>query len=169
MGDDDDAEPVLGQAPDEIEHLAGLGDAEGRGGLVEDDELRVPHHRLRDGDRLPLAPGQAGDPLANRPERRDGEAVERLARGTLHRRLVEHEDVVHPLAAEEHVRDDVEVVGEREVLVDDLDPELGGVARTVDDDRRPVEPHLALVEGVDPDDALDRASTCRPRCRRRGP
>ena len=33
------------------------------------------------------------------------------------------------LAAEEHVLDDVEVVAEREVLVDDLDPELGGVLR----------------------------------------
>ena len=48
------------------------------------------------------------------------------------------------LAAEVHVLDDVEVVAEREVLVDDLDPELGGVLRrgcgplAVDDD-------LALV------------------------
>ena len=36
------------------------------------------------------------------------------------------------LAAEVHVLDDVEVVAEREVLVDDLDPELGGVLRPVD-------------------------------------
>ena len=33
------------------------------------------------------------------------------------------------LAAEEHVLDDVEVVAQREVLVDDLDAERGRVAR----------------------------------------
>ena len=59
------------------------------------------------------------------------------------------------LAPEEHVGDDVEVVGEREILVHDLDPELGGVARAVDVDRLALEEDLALVERVDPDDALD--------------
>ena len=63
--------------------------------------------------------------------------------------------VADPLAAEEHVRDDVEVVREREVLVHDLDPELRGVARPVDVDRFALEADLALVEGVDADDALD--------------
>ena len=36
------------------------------------------------------------------------------------------------LPAEEHVLHDVEVVAEREVLVDDLDAERGGVAGAVD-------------------------------------
>ena len=36
------------------------------------------------------------------------------------------------LAAEVHVLDDVEVVAEGEILVDDLDPEPGGVLRSVD-------------------------------------
>ena len=43
------------------------------------------------------------------------------------------------LAAEVHVLDDVEVVAEREILVDDLDPELGRVLRAVDRDRLAVE------------------------------
>ena len=51
-------------------------------------------------------------------------------------------DVVR-LAAEVHVLDDVEVVAQREVLVDDLDPELGGVLRAVDRDRLAVEDDLA--------------------------
>ena len=38
----------------------------------------------------------------------------------------------HALAAEEHVLHDVEVVAEREVLVNDLDAERGRVARAVD-------------------------------------
>ena len=60
---------------------------------------------------------------------------ERLGRPLLHRRLVEPEERVVLLAAEEHVLDDVEVVAEREILVDDLDPEPGRVLRAVDRDR----------------------------------
>ena len=52
--------------------------------------------------------------------------------------LVEDEAAL-ALPAEEHVLDDVEVVAEREVLVDDLDAEGGGVARAVDVDRLAVE------------------------------
>ena len=59
------------------------------------------------------------------------------------------------LPAEEHVLDDVEVVAEREVLVDDLDAERGGVAGAVDGDRLAVEAELARVDGVDAADALD--------------
>ena len=59
------------------------------------------------------------------------------------------------LAAEVHVLDDVEVVAEREILVDDLDPELGGVLRAVDRDRLAVEEDLAAVGRVDAGDALD--------------
>jgi hypothetical protein len=39
-----------------------------------------------------------------------------------------------PLAPEEHVGDDIEVVGQREVLVHDLDAEVGGVLGAVDAD-----------------------------------
>ncbi len=59
------------------------------------------------------------------------------------------------LAPEVHVLDDVEVVAEREVLVDDLDPELGRVLRPVDRDRLAVEDDLAAVGRVDAGDALD--------------
>ena len=51
------------------------------------------------------------------------------------------------LAAEEHVLDDVEVVGQREVLVHDLDAQLGGVLRAVDLDRLALEEDLARVDG----------------------
>ena len=59
------------------------------------------------------------------------------------------------LAAEVHVLDDVEVVAEREILVDDLDPELRRVLRPVDVDRLAVEHDLAAVRRVDAGDALD--------------
>ena len=41
------------------------------------------------------------------------------------------------LATEEHVLHDVEVVAEREILVDDLDPELGRVLRPTVTTRSP--------------------------------
>ena len=59
------------------------------------------------------------------------------------------------LTPEVHVLDDVEVVAEREILVDDLDPEPCCVLGAVDRDRLPVHQHLALVPTVDPGDALD--------------
>ena len=153
--DDDDAEAFLGQTADEVQHLARLRHPESGCRLVEDHELRVPHDRLRHRHCLTLPSGQPRDPLADGLQRRDGEIVERRPRSLLHARLVEHADVVDALAAEEHVRDDVEVVGEREILVDDLDAEVGGVARTVDVDLRPLEERRALVERIDADDALD--------------
>ena len=74
--DQHDREPTVCQSPHEVEHLARLGDAERGRRLVEDDDLRVPHHGLGDRDGLALAAGEPGDRLAHRAERRDGEAVE---------------------------------------------------------------------------------------------
>ena len=47
--------PLLAEALDQVEHHRGLRDAERRGRLVHDHELRVPHHGAGDRDRLPLA------------------------------------------------------------------------------------------------------------------
>ena len=80
--------------------------------------------------------------------------VQRPGRHLLHRVLVEDEAALL-LAAEEHVLDDVEVVAEREVLVDDLDAQGAGVARAVDLDGLAVEQVVAGVDRVDPADALD--------------
>ena len=61
----------------------------------------------------------------------------------LHDRLLEPEEEVADLTTQVHVLDDVEVVAEREVLVHDLDSELGGVLRAVDVDLLAVEEDLA--------------------------
>ena len=73
--DQDDREPLLGQPLDEREHLLGLRYAERGGRLVEDHELRVPHHRARDRDGLPLAAGERRDRLADRADRRHARAT----------------------------------------------------------------------------------------------
>ena len=148
-------EPLLGQTPDELEHLLGLRDAERGRRLVEDDELRVPHHRARDCHRLALSARERRDRLTDGLDRGDAKALERLRRTLLHRRLLEPEEEVPDLAAQVHVLHDVEVVAEREILVDDLDPELRRVLRTVDRDGLAVEEDLAGVVAVDPGDALD--------------
>ncbi len=153
--DEDDGEPLLGQAPDELEHLLGLRDAERRGRLVEDHELRVPHHRARNGDRLALPTREGRDRLTDGLDRGDAKALERLHRTLLHRRLLEPEEEVPDLAAEVHVLDDVEVVAEREILVHDLDPELRRVLRPVDVHLLAAEEDLAGVVAVDAGDALD--------------
>jgi hypothetical protein len=67
----------------------------------------------------------------------------------------EHEPAASPLPAEEHVGHHVEVVGEREVLIDDLDAKLGRVTRTVDVYVLALVAHFALVERIDADNALD--------------
>ena len=105
-------------------------------------DWRWPPERLATGCRIEL-------------DRRHAQAPERLGRPLLHRRLAEPADEVALLAAEVHVLDDVEVVAEREILVDDLDPELRRVLRPADRDLLPVEPGLALVDRVDAGDALD--------------
>ena len=51
--------------------------------------------------------------------------------------------------------DDVEVVAQREVLVDDLDPQRVRVLRPVDRHGLALEDHVAVVERVDAGDALD--------------
>src|SRR3954447_16466481 len=63
--DEDDAEALVGQAADEVEHLTRLRDAERCRGLVEEDHLAVPEHGLRDGDGLALPTRQTRDRLAH--------------------------------------------------------------------------------------------------------
>ena len=76
--------------------------------------------------------------------------------GCLHRLLVEEERRLSAFPPEEHVLHDVEVVAEREVLVDGLDPERCGLARGADPHRAPLPEDLPRVGRMDPGDALDR-------------
>ena len=82
--DEDDAAALVGQTAYQVEHLPRLGDAEGRGGLVEEDDLAVPEHGLGDGDGLSLATGEVRHQLTHRRDGADREAGQRLAGLLLH-------------------------------------------------------------------------------------
>ena len=130
--------PVSRRCFDQLEHLSGLRDAQRSGRLVEDQELRVPERRPGDRDRLSLSSGQRVDRGVDAGDGRDSQPAE-LCRGVLlHVRLgkdvqEEQQDVAgRPARAEEQVRGGVEVVGERQVLVDGLDSERAGLARVRD-------------------------------------
>ena len=132
--------------------------------------LDVPHDRLRHRHRLALAARQPGHGLADRPQRRDRQAVERLPRRAA------------PCAARRGRTRSSCARGPRNMLA--TTSRLSASARSwyttsmpEPAPRRagcgcgPAAPRrdLALVEGVDAGDALDQASTCRRRCRRRAP
>src|SRR5437660_5729796 len=153
VGDHHDRQAAVTEAIHELQDLIRLDDAEGGGGLVHDDELRVPHHRLGDGDRLPLAAGERGDRLPDRPDGRHAQAGQRLAGGPLHVVLVQQAGP-QSLPAQEHVLDDVQVVRDGQVLVHGLDAEMGRVPGAADVDRFAVPEDLPVVGLVDAVDAL---------------
>ena len=141
--DHHDRRALARQPFDELEHLFGLGHPEGGGGLVHDHELGGGQDRLGHGDGLALPARQRRHRLADGAHGRDVEIGQHLARLDLHGGLVE-EPVPQLLVPEEQVLDDVQVVAQREVLVDRRDPERLGVVRAVDVGR------LALPEDLRP-------------------
>ena len=121
--DHDDAVAAGAQPLDQVQDLGGLRDAERGGRLVEHDDLGVEQQRAGDGDGLALAARERGDRLAHARDA-GGELGEQRPGADLHRHLVELPGV--ELVAEEEVGDDVEVLAEREVLVDGGDAERRG-------------------------------------------
>src|SRR5438445_2666395 len=155
--DDHDRKASIAQPFDQVEHHLRLHHSERSRRLVHDHQLGVPHHCFGHRDRLTLATGQRGDGLANRPHRRDAESGERLFRGPLHVVFVEQSGA-EAFAAEEHVLNDVEVVRQREVLVDGLDPESRRIARVANVHGLALPEDLAVIGLVDAGDALGQHS-----------
>src|SRR5262249_51344208 len=58
MADHGDGEAAVAEPEDNLLYRLGLGDAEGRGRLIHDDELRAPGARARDRHDLPLSAGE---------------------------------------------------------------------------------------------------------------
>ena len=152
VGDHHHGQTAVAEAAHQVEHHPGLHHAERRGGLVEEDHLGVPHHRLGDRDRLALATRERRHRLADGAHRGHPQAAQGLRRRPLHGILVE-QTAPEPLPAQEHVLDDVEVVGQGEVLVHGLDAETGRVPGVADVDRPTLEEDLPVVGLVHAGDA----------------
>ena len=119
------------------------------------DELGVPHHGLGHGDRLTLAAGEAGDRLADGADRGHGEAASvswALASIAVSSRRRAPSTSSRPRYM---FWTTSRLSREREVLVDDLDPEPRGVLGPVDVHGLALEADLAAVDRVDARDALD--------------
>ena len=149
-----------GQPFDQGQHQLGLGDAQRGGRLVHDDQLGLLHDRLGYRDRLPLPAGQRSDRLPDRPHGRDPQVLQGLLGGQLHLDLVEQPEP-RDLVAEQHVRHDVQVVGQRQVLVHGRDPEVGRVPGRVQVHRLALPHQVAGGRLVDAGDALDQRALAR--------
>ena len=146
---------LIRKALDEVEDHPGLRHAERGSRLVHDDEPGRLHDGLRDGDGLALPPGQRCHGLADGADRGDVQIGEGLAGRQFHGRLVQ-EAVPEPLVAEEHVLDDVQVVAQREILVDRRDAEILGVLRPVETYGFALPEDLALAGLPQSGNGLDR-------------
>ena len=154
VGDDYDSQAPIGETAHQVENLTRLRHTQRGSGLVEDDDLGIPHDRFGYCYGLALATRQAGNRLAHRRQCCHRERIERLPARFLHRSLVEPIRPLDLLTAQEHIGDNVEIVGQGQVLVDDLDTESGGIGRSVDLDRLAFKDDLPLVIAVNAGDAL---------------
>ena len=147
--------PCSARLAREVEHHSRLSDAERRGRLVHDHELRVPEHGLRDRHRLPLTARERGNRLPDRADGRHRETGKRLGCRFLHRFLVQEDAFAQALPPQKHVLHDVQVVTESEILVHGLDAERCGLSGGANPDRLPVPEDLPTFGSMDPGDALD--------------
>ena len=129
VADQHDREARVAHAPDQVEHVARLHDAERGGRLVHEDDLARP----RDGAAIAtpwrwppdmLATGALGVLDAARRGRGTPRRCAGASRALSRKPSLPSSPGAQDLAAEEHVRRRVELGRQREVLVDGLDPEL---------------------------------------------
>ncbi len=144
---------ALAQPLHQVEDLGGLLDAEGGGGLVEDDELGLAQHGAGDRHGLALTAGERGDGDTDTGDP-DGQGGQELAGAALHLHLVEDAEALE-LPAEEEVADDIDVVAQRQVLVHRRDAQVLGVVGLADGDRAPLPLDDAVIDGVHAGDRLD--------------
>jgi hypothetical protein len=167
VGDDDHRHALACKAPDHRQHLAHHRGIERRGGLVEEDHLRL--HREAAGNRhaLLLAARQlVGERMCTRREAHHAEQIQRLGRGLgarhalqahrCEREVVQHaemreeierlEDHVHFLAQPRHI-------GARRERIDAIDADAAGT-RLLEQVQTAQEGTLARARGADHGDDL---------------
>ena len=153
MGDVDDGDAAVAQAAHHVQQALGLGRLQGRGRLVEDEDLRLVQQRPGDLDQLLLAEPQRGQRAVEvdvEPDR-----LEHRLRLAAHRAAVEGDAGGPRLAAEEEVLEHVQVREEGQLLRDDRDTVFGRLAGVGEGDRLSFEHQLTLVGFGAADQHLD--------------
>ena len=154
VADQEDADALALELEDQLGDLPGLGGAQRRRGLVHDQHAGIEIDRPRNRDRLALAAGKRFHRLLEAAEMRV-EPAHHLAGLGLHGRIVERAPGRQQFAPEEDVGGGIDIVGERERLVDRLDAIALGIARASDRDRLAIDPDLAGIGPVSAGQDLD--------------
>ena len=166
VGNVDDPDASRRQALDDLEERLLLTGAQGRGGLVHQDDLGVEGHRLGDLEKLHVRETERRD-LGVRVDL-DPEFGEYLPAAPLHRRLVAHsqppeQPVRAPqIAAQEEIALDVHQPHEAQLLVDDADAEFARERGGAPLDHAAFELHLAGIFFDDARDDLDHGGLAGP-------
>ena len=156
MADEHDRHAGILEAADEIENLGDLPHRYRRGGLVHQHHARLREPRAGDRDRLPLAARHLPHKVAG--PGLGFELAEQFPGALGHRLMVEPTErprAALDLAAEEHIGRRGQIVAEREVLVDDLDPLLARLDGFVKMHRLAADADLAMGRGEIAGDDLD--------------
>ena len=146
VADQHDRDALRLEAPDQFQHLGHLPHRDRRRRLVHQHQLGVGKPGARDRHRLALAARHLPDQIA-RPRLRL-ELREQARRAVDHRLLVEHAErpeALLDLAAEKDVLRGGQIVGQRQVLIDDLDPLGARLDRLVEVADLAVDGDLALA------------------------
>ena len=131
MRDVDDRDAVVPQPPNELEQPLALHGIQGGVRFVEDDDIGTRDRRPRDLDDLPIREPQGADTGLGR-ERRSELGEDGL--GLVLDGPPRHEPEACRLAADEQVRQDVEIREQAEFLEDDDDALARGIGRGTERD-----------------------------------
>ncbi len=139
--------PSDGQPAEDLEDLVGLLRGQHGGGLVEDEDPRVPIERLEDLDALLPADRQRTDlGLGVHLEPETAAELDDTLVGLL---AIEEERPGHRLVAEHDVLGDGQHRHQHEMLVDHADATLDGIRRAGQVDLGPIEKDLPLVRSCE--------------------
>src|ERR1700722_16767460 len=163
MADQDDRQAAPPYIEDELEHAAGLLDAERGRRLVHDHDAAAKGGGPCHSHTLPLTTREGLDRLAYVLDRRNAQLQQRLARFFLHARAIEHAEELSPqsglaqLAAEEEIVGNAERRRQGEILVDRLDAGGSRILRGAEMHDLAVQADLALVRSDGSRQRLDEA------------
>src|SRR3984893_6254104 len=156
MADEEDADAFLFQRESEIADLLGLSGAKRRRRFVHDQYARIKMDGAGDRNRLTLASRKRADRILEAAEMRvePGHDPAGLA---FHRGVVERAPAGKDLAAKENIGGSIDIVGQRQGLVDGLDAIGLGVTGRGDMGFFTVDPDLATFSRIGAGKDLDQS------------